>query len=123
MLSKGLDGLQWNLCEKLKTAAAYGPVLRKFQSAIILQFLADRQKSDNLYDYDTLYKVWMNQMKIGRSTVLKNCKIGNFSKGTEWPQTKFKESGIKSTLPMCTVVHWVPHFRPFRSTISRFRDI
>ncbi len=31
-----------------------------------LQFLADRQKSDILYDYDTLYKVWINQMKIGR---------------------------------------------------------
>ncbi len=45
------------IVEKLKTAAACGPVLRKFQSAIILQFMADRQKSDSLYDYDTLYKV------------------------------------------------------------------
>ncbi len=23
------------------------------------------ETSDNLYDYDTLYKVWMNRMKIG----------------------------------------------------------
>ncbi len=66
MLSQTLDRLQWKLWEKLKIPPAYGPVLRKFQSAIILQFLADRQKSDSLYDYDTLYKVWMNRMKIGR---------------------------------------------------------
>ncbi len=34
-----------------------------------------------------------------------------------------KESGIKNTLPMCTVVPWVTNFCPFRSTISRFQDI
>ncbi len=54
------------IVEKLKIPAAYGPVLRKFQSAIILQFLADRQKSDSPYDYDILCKVWMNRMKIRR---------------------------------------------------------
>ncbi len=32
------------IVEKLKTAPAYGPVLRKFQSAIIMQFMAERQK-------------------------------------------------------------------------------
>ncbi len=46
--------------EELKLPAAYGPVLRIFQSAIIFAILADRQKRDILYDYDTLYKVWMN---------------------------------------------------------------
>ncbi len=35
MLSQSLDGLQQKLWEKLKIPAAYGPVLRKFQSAII----------------------------------------------------------------------------------------
>ena len=51
----------------LKIPAAYGPVLRKISKChIFLQFLADRQKSDSLYDYDSLYKVWMNRMKIGR---------------------------------------------------------
>ena len=31
-----------------------------------LEFLGDNQKKNgSLYDYDTLYKVWMNQMKIG----------------------------------------------------------
>ena len=39
---------------------------------------------------------------------------------TKWPQTKLKESGIKSTLHMYTVVSQAPKFRPFRSTISRF---
>ena len=51
----------------LKIMAAYGAALGIFQNAIIfLQFLDDRQKSDSLYDYDTLYKVWRNWMKIGR---------------------------------------------------------
>ncbi len=68
MLSQSLDRLQWKLWEKLQIPAAYCPVLRKFQSAIIFAILADRQKSDSLYDYDTLYKVWMNWMKIGRGT-------------------------------------------------------
>ena len=53
-------------CGNLKIPVAYGPVLRKFQSAIFLQFLPDRQKRDSLYDYDTLYKVSMNWMKIAR---------------------------------------------------------
>ncbi len=34
-----------------------------------------------------------------------------------------KDSGIKSPLPMCTVVPRVPNFHPFRSAISRFQDI
>ncbi len=40
--------------------------LRKFQSAISFAILADHQTSDSLYDYDTLYKVWMNRRKIRR---------------------------------------------------------
>ncbi len=56
---------------KLRIPAAYGLLLRKFQSAIFLQFLADRQKSDSLHDYDTLYKAWMNRMKMERSKVLR----------------------------------------------------
>ena len=51
------------LVEKLKTADAYGPVLSKFQSAIIYKFWQIAKKSDSLYDYDTLYKVWMNRIK------------------------------------------------------------
>ncbi len=39
-----------------------------FKMPCFLQFLAHRQKSDSLYNYHTLYKVWMNQMKIGRGT-------------------------------------------------------
>ena len=39
------------------------------------------------------------------------------------PQIKLKESGIKSTLHICTVEHQVPHFRPFCYTINRFHDI
>ena len=35
----------------------------KFQNAIIFAIFARRQKKS---DYDTLYKVWVNQMKIGR---------------------------------------------------------
>ncbi len=81
------------------------------------------KKSDSLYDYNTLYKVWMNRMKSGRGEkFLENSKIGNFTKCTEWSQTKFKQSGIKSTLHMSTVVPRVPNFHPFRPTISRFRD-
>ncbi len=37
--------------------------------------------------------------------------------------TKLKESGINSTLHMCTVVHRVPNVYPIHSTISRFQDI
>ncbi len=66
MFSQSLDGLQWKLWEKLKIPAAYGPVLRKFQSAIIFAIFGRSPESDSLYDYHTLYKVWMNRMKIGR---------------------------------------------------------
>ncbi len=58
-----------------------------------------------------------------RSRVFKNCKIGNFVKCTKWPQTKFKESGIKSTFHMSTIKPQVPNFHQFCSTISRFQDI
>ncbi len=37
-----------------------------YQKAIIFAILADRPQSDSLYDYDALYKVWMNRMKIER---------------------------------------------------------
>ncbi len=49
----------------LKIVVAYGPALRKFQNAIIFAIFGRPPKSDSLYDYDTLYKVWMNRMKIG----------------------------------------------------------
>ena len=39
------------------------------------------------------------------------------------PRPKIKESGIKSTLPMCTVVPQVPNFHPFRYMINHFQDI
>ncbi len=86
-----------------------------------LQFLADRQKSDSLYDYDTLYKVWMNRMKIGRGVEIVKMEI--LQSAPNAPKTKLKESGLKSTFHMFTVGPLVPNFRPFRSTISRFRDI
>ncbi len=44
-----------------------GPVLRIFPSAIFFAiFWQIAKKSDSLYDYDTLYKLWMNRMNIGR---------------------------------------------------------
>ncbi len=55
-------------------------------------------------------------MKILTSEILQ-------SAPTERPQTRRMESGIKSTLHLCTEVHRVPNFRPFCSTISRFQDI
>ena len=73
MLSQSLDGLQWKMLEKLNIPAAYGPVLRKLQTAIFfLQFLADRHKKwQPVSDYDILYKVSMNRMKIGREQSFK----------------------------------------------------
>ena len=61
--------------------------------------------------------------KLGGEQSFKNCKIGNLAKCTEWPQTKLKESGSKSTFHMCTVEPRVPNFPPFHYTISCFRDI
>ncbi len=58
-----------------------------------------------------------------RSSLSKIIESENFAKCTEWPQTKLKESGIKSSLHVCTVVPRVPNFRPFRSTISHFQDL
>ena len=52
-----------------------------------------------------------NGMKTVGAVGFWNLNIGNFAaKCTEWPQTKLKESGMKSTLPMCTVVPRVPNF-------------
>ncbi len=57
MLSQSLDGLQSKLWEILEIRAAYGHVLRKFQSAIFFHFFGQLAiNSDSLYDYDTLYK-------------------------------------------------------------------
>ncbi len=72
MLSQSSDGLQWKLWAKLKIPAAYGPVLRKFESDISFPISGRSQKSDSLYDYDTLYEVWMNRMKIGRGAEFLN---------------------------------------------------
>ncbi len=44
-----------------KIPNAYCPVLRKISKCHKWQIA---KKSDDLYDYDTLYKVWMNGMKI-----------------------------------------------------------
>ncbi len=53
----------------LKIIAACGPAYRIFQNAIIFGRLPKKVTAcDSLYDYDTLYKVWMNRMKIGRGT-------------------------------------------------------
>ncbi len=49
----------------LKIIAAYGPASGIFQISIGNYLLADHQKCDSLNDYDTLYKVWFNRMKIG----------------------------------------------------------
>ncbi len=65
----------------LKIIAAYGLVLKISKRHHFCNFLADRQKSGSLYDYDTLYKVWMNRMEIGRGAEF--YKIGNFAKRTE----------------------------------------
>ena len=61
--------------------------------------------------------------KLGEEWSFENRKIGNFAKCTELPQTKLKESGITSTLNICTVVPRVPNFSPFHSTASCFQNI
>ncbi len=50
----------------LKFPAAFGSVLRKMSKCHNFCNFWQIAKSDNLYDYGTLYKVWMNRMKIGR---------------------------------------------------------
>ena len=62
-------------------------------------------------------------MKTVGPVAFENVHITKCAKYTEWPQTKLKESGIKSTLPMCAVVPRVPNVCPFRSTMSCFQDI
>ena len=74
-------------------------------------------------DYDTLYEVWLNLMKTVERVVFRKSWNRKCCKVHRMTQTKLKESGIKSTLHMCTVVHRVPNFRPFRSKISRYWDI
>ena len=97
-MSWSLDGLQWKYCGRnstLKIPAAYGPVLRKISKChTFCNFWQIAKKSDNLYEYD----LDESDENCERSRALKNCKIRNLLKCTEWPQTKLKQSGIKSTL-------------------------
>ena len=88
----------------LKFPAAYGPVLRKFQNAIILQFLADRQKRDRTYDYDILCKsLDESDENWERSIVLQIVKLEILQSVPNEPKTKLKESGINSAFHMCTI--------------------
>ena len=54
-----------------------------------------------------------NLMKNAQGVVFRKSWNWKFTKCTEWSQTKLKESGIKSTLQICTVVPWVPNFIRF----------
>ncbi len=58
-----------------KIIAAYSPVLTKNSYAIFYAIFGRSPKSNSLYDYNTLYKVWMNRMKSGRG-VSKIVKLG-----------------------------------------------
>ena len=88
------------------------------------KILADRQKkkvTEFPHDQHTYNKVCLKlNEKRGSSRLLKILTSEILESD---PQTKLKLTGIKSTLPICTVVARVPNFRPFHSTISRFQDI
>ncbi len=93
-----------------------------------LQFLADHQKSIVPYITPWLwYFVWSLigfWLKLLEEQRFQNRRIRNFAMCTNWPETKLKQSGMKNTLYMqCSTPPRAPNFRPFRSTISCFRDI
>ncbi len=50
-------------------------------------------------------------------------KVGENRKRIEWPQTELDHITVKRTLYTLNTYPWGPNFSPFRSTISRFRDI
>ena len=99
----------------LKFPATYGPELRKNSKChIFLSFGRWPKQSNNLYCpmiRIPCIKFGWNLMKTVEGVVFRKF------------QTKRKELGIKGILHICTIWHWVPIFRPFRSMISRFRDI
>ena len=111
-----------------KFPAPYGPVLtKKIQSAIEFVIFGRSPKKVTAYIspwlwyfVSSLVKIWW---KLLKELCFKYLESEIFAKCTEWPQTKLKESGIKSTLHICTITSRVPNFRPFCSTISHFRDI
>ncbi len=92
-------------------------VNKNFKVPYNFKFLADHQKlsypifphNQHTYTESLLEIGW----KLGERLSFENRKIGNFVKCTEWPQTQLKESGIKSTLLMCTVVPRVQNCHPF----------
>ena len=86
-----------------KIPAAYGPVLRKMSKRHNFAIFGRSPKSHSLYDYGTLYKVWMNQMEITRGAVLKIVKLEMFQSAPNDPKLNSKNRTSQVPSSICAL--------------------
>ncbi len=112
----------WNSTLKIPAAYIFVQCWENKQNAIINAIFGKSPKSDSLYDHDTLYKAWMNGMKIGQSRFVKIVKLEILQSAPNDPKPNSWNRASKVP-SICALLPRVPNFLQFRSTISRFAEL
>ncbi len=105
MVTSVVIKFEWTPMKIVGEIAAYGPVLRKISKCHkFCKFWQMAKKSDSLYDYDTLHKLWMNRMNILRGDeFLKIVKLEILQSAPNDPESNPRNRASKVLTTICAL--------------------